>query len=149
MPQARLTRITSHRAVSKRHPNRLCVSNWIHTTRWVVDCQEKCYPERVTGSDSPSSDEEKKLRVAVNSGDSVNSEREIRELTEVCSHRVGTRGGFARNDGFLPPVVFIESQGPAFYVLTNQVIRVYCPACYFNHLAAVSRLKPEPSTFRS
>lgn len=73
----------------------------------------------------------------------------IGDCVETCQHRVWAIGGWAVNDGFVAPVLFLDAQGPCFVTLTNETVYVKCPDCYLSLLGAVSKLKSEPSTSRS
>lgn len=67
---------------------------------------------------------------------------DIGDCVENCPHRLWSKGGWAVNDGMVAPVLFLDAQGPVFVTLTNGVLYVKCPDCYFNCLSAASRLKP-------
>jgi hypothetical protein len=58
----------------------------------------------------------------VNSVDKVKVER--------CEHVIG-HCSYVRNEPNLPPVLLVENLPEVnVVVLTNQVIRIYCPSCY-------------------
>jgi hypothetical protein len=57
----------------------------------------------------------------------------ITGITEVvtCEHRPSAFVSYIRNDGVLPPVLWIESVEPdSVITLTNQVIRISCRRCF-------------------
>lgn len=59
---------------------------------------------------------------SVNSGDKV--------VTRCCPH-VNGHVSYVSNDGISPPVLLVENlSGVNVVSLTNQIIRISCPACY-------------------
>lgn len=65
--------------------------------------------------------------------------------TEVktCVHLIGTVAEYVSNDGMSPPVLYIHAKKSGGFVmsLTNQVIRISCPACFELIRASAPKLK--------
>jgi hypothetical protein len=52
-------------------------------------------------------------------------------VTDTCPHRIGAFVSYIRNDGVSAPILWIEEiDRPSVITLTNQVVRVNCPACF-------------------
>jgi hypothetical protein len=61
-------------------------------------------------------------------------------VTDTCEHRIGAFVSYIRNDGLSAPILWIEDiDRPSVITLTNQVVRVNCPAC-FEHIRATATL---------
>jgi hypothetical protein len=57
----------------------------------------------------------------------------ITVTTEVvtCEHRPSAFVSYIRNDGVSAPILWVEEiDRPSVITLTNQVVRVNCPACF-------------------
>jgi hypothetical protein len=59
-----------------------------------------------------------------------------------CEHRERAVVGYVNNDGITPPVIYVEYlEGASVVSLTNQMIRVSCPAC-FDSIRQLAKCSP-------
>lgn len=51
--------------------------------------------------------------------------------TRVCEHRKNAAVWWINNDGITPPIIMVDGVTQSTVIsMTNQVIRVSCPACF-------------------
>lgn len=64
-------------------------------------------------------------------------------VNRVCPHRAGAWVDYVNNDGVSPPVILVEGLMACSVIsLTNQTIRISCPACFAEIRKGLSISKP-------